>query len=93
YTPVDIETYLPSMIQGDICHGKITPEQLGFNRPFAGMSQYRTIIDKLYLCGASAHPGGFAIGAPGYNAANAIADDFGYAKWWPKFEPRKVVYI
>ncbi|KWV48498.1 hypothetical protein AS156_18685 [Bradyrhizobium macuxiense] len=93
YTPVDIETYLPSMIQGDICHGKITPEQLGFNRPFAGMSKYRTIIDKLYLCGASAHPGGFAIGAPGYNAANAIADDLGYMKWWPAFEPRKVVYI
>jgi phytoene dehydrogenase-like protein len=91
YTPPDMEAYLPDMINGDICQGKICPEQLGYNRPWRGMSQYRTFIDKLYLCGSSAHPGGFAIGGPGYNAANAIAEDCGFAKWWPQFEPRKVV--
>ncbi len=90
YTPPDIEAFLPDMINGDITQGKICPEQLGFNRPWAGMSQYRTFIDKLYLCGSSAHPGGFAIGGPGYNAANAIADDCGFAKWWPKFDPNKL---
>ncbi len=91
YTPKDIEEYLPDMINGDICQGKICPEQLGYNRPWPGMSRYRTFIDRLYLCGASAHPGGHAHGAPGYNAANAIAEDLGIAKWWPPFEPRKVV--
>ena len=91
YTPKDIEEYLPDMIGGDICQGKMCPEQLGYNRPWPGMSRYRTFIDRLYLCGASAHPGGHATGAPGYNAANAIAEDLGIAKWWPPFEPRKVV--
>ena len=91
YTPKDIEEYLPDMINGDICQGKICPEQLGYNRPWAGMSDCRTFIDKLYLCGAAVHPGGHAHGAPGYNGANAIAEDLGIAKWWPPFEPRKVV--
>jgi len=90
YTPTDIEACLPDMINGDICQGMICPDQLGYNRPWPGMSQYRTFIDNLYLCGSSAHPGGFAIGAPGYNAANAIAADLGLAKWWPPFEPRKM---
>ena len=91
YTPKDIEEYLPDMIGGDICQGKMCPEQLGYNRPWPGMSRYRTFIDRLYLCGASAHPGGHATGAPGYNAANAIAEDLGIVKWWPPYAPRKVV--
>lgn len=90
YTPKDIEEYLPDMINGDICQGKICPEQLGWNRPWPAMSRYRTPVEKLYLCGSSAHPGGHATGAPGYNAANAIAEDLGIAKWWPPFQPRKV---
>ena len=91
YSPKDIEEYLPDMVSGDICQGKICPEQLGYNRPWPGMSGYRTFIDRLYLCGAAAHPGGHATGAPGYNAANAIAEDLGIAKWWPPYDPRKVV--
>jgi len=93
YTPKDIEEYLPDMIGGDICQGKMCPEQLGYNRPWPGMSRYRTFIDGLYLCGSSAHPGGHATGAPGYNAANAIAEDLGVAKWWPRYEPRRVVSL
>ena len=91
YTPKDIEEYLPDMVSGDICQGKVCPEQLGYNRPWPGMSQYRTFIDKLFLCGSAAHPGGHAIGGSGYNAANAIAESLGVAKWWPAYEPRKIV--
>ena len=91
YSPKDIEEYLPDMVSGDICQGKICPEQLGYNRPWPGMSRYRTFIDKLYLCGAAAHPGGHATGGPGYNAANAIAEDLGIVKWWPPYDPRKIV--
>jgi phytoene dehydrogenase-like protein len=91
YTPKDIEEYLPDMVNGDICQGKLCPEQIGYNRPWPGMSNYRTFIDKLYLCGASTAHGGHATGAPGYNAANAIAEDLGVVKWWPPYEPRKVV--
>ncbi len=93
YTPKDIEEFLPDMISGDVCQGKICPEQLGYNRPWPGMSRYRTFVDRLYLCGSSAHPGGHATGAPGYNAANAIAEDLGIAKWWPAYEPRKIVLL
>lgn len=91
YTPKDIEEYLPDLVNGDICQGKMCPEQMGYNRPWAGMGNYRTFIDQLYLCGASAAHGGHATGAPGYNAANAIAEDLGVAKWWPPYEPRKIV--
>ena len=91
YTPKDVEEYLPDMVNGDICQGKICTEQLGYNRPWPGMSRYRTFIDGLYLCGASTHPGGHAVAACGYNAANAIAEDLGIAKWWPRFEPSRVV--
>jgi phytoene dehydrogenase-like protein len=79
------------MIEGDICQGKICPEQLGYSRPWPGMSQYRTPISGLYLCGASTHPGGMAIGGSGYNAANAIADGIGVKKWWPAYDARKAV--
>jgi phytoene dehydrogenase-like protein len=91
YTPKDIEEYLPDLVSGDICQGKICPEQLGYNRPWPGMSQYRTFIENLYLCGAASHPGGHATGGPGYNAANAIAENLGIAKWWPPYDPRKIV--
>ncbi|MFC6951088.1 phytoene desaturase family protein [Paraburkholderia dipogonis] len=93
YTPVDIEACIPDMMNGDICQGKVCPEQSGFNRPWAGMSQYRTCIDGLYLCGASSHPGGLAVGGPGYNAANAIAEDLKIEKWWPQYDATKIVTI
>jgi phytoene dehydrogenase-like protein len=66
-TPLDLErTY--GLTEGNIFHGDLTLEQLFFNRPVAGWSQYRTPIAGLYLCGAGAHPGGGVTGAPGYNA-------------------------
>jgi phytoene dehydrogenase-like protein len=91
YSPKDIEEYLPDLVSGDICQGKICPEQLGFNRPWPGMSRYRTPIEKLYLGGACTHPGGHAHGGPGYNAANAIAEDLGIIKWWPSYDPLRIL--
>jgi phytoene dehydrogenase-like protein len=41
-----------------------------------GTAQYRTGIPGLYLCGASTYPGGGVHGACGYNAFQAIAEDF-----------------
>ena len=87
YSPKDIEEHLPDMINGDICQGQICVDQLGDRRPWPGMANYRTPIDRFYLCGASTHPGGHAIGGPGYNAANVIADDLGVEKWWAPYRP------
>ena len=41
------------------------------------ISNYRTEIDGLYLCGPSAFPGGGVHAACGYNAYKKIAEDFG----------------
>jgi phytoene dehydrogenase-like protein len=44
-------------------------------RPVPGWADYRTPLRGLYLCGASAHPGGGVMGAAGRNAAQAILQD------------------
>lgn len=73
-TPLDLErTY--GLTEGNIFHGDLNLEQLFFNRPVAGWSQYRTPIAGLYLCGAGAHPGGGVTGAPGHNAARQVLRD------------------
>ena len=59
-----------------------TGAELEFFRPIPDLSQYKTPIDKLYMCGACTHPGGGFIGAPGFNAANIIAEDLNIEKWW-----------
>jgi phytoene dehydrogenase-like protein len=55
---------------------------MGYLRPNQECSQYRTPVRNLYLGGASVAPGGMVIFGPGYNCANAIAEDFGIDKWW-----------
>ena len=40
-------------------------------RPVPGLGRADTPIDRLFLAGASAHPGGGVHGAPGANAARA----------------------
>lgn len=44
-----------------------------------GTAQYRTGVDRLYLCGAATFPGGGVHGACGYNAYQAIAEDLDLA--------------
>ena len=79
-TPLDLErTY--GLTEGNIFHGDLNLEQLFFNRPVAGWSQYRTPIAGLYLCGAGAHPGGGVTGAPGHNAAHQVLRDSKKGKW------------
>ena len=79
-TPLDLErTY--GLTEGNIFHGDLTLEQLFFNRPVAGWSQYRTPIDGLYLCGAGAHPGGGVTGAPGHNCAQQVIRDLKKGKF------------
>jgi phytoene dehydrogenase-like protein len=74
-TPLDLErTY--GLTEGNIFHGDLRLEQLFFMRPVSGWSQYRTPIDRLYLCGAGAHPGGGVTGAPGHNAAHKVLRDW-----------------
>jgi phytoene dehydrogenase-like protein len=82
YTPLDISEKLTNMVRGDWMVGRICEENLMGNRPTSLMSQYKTPIEGLYLCGSTTHPHGFITFGPGYNALQAIADDFGLEKWW-----------
>jgi phytoene dehydrogenase-like protein len=81
YTPRDIPRYNPNMVNGAIRMGAFIPSQLGVNRPHPLLADYRTPIEGLYLAGSSNHGGG-ANGAPGYNAANIIAQDLQLKRAW-----------
>jgi phytoene dehydrogenase-like protein len=70
-TPLDIERTF-GMTRGDICHGRLEPDQLFSARPHPEAAQYGTPVPGLYLCGSGAHPGGGVTGAPGRNAAKMI---------------------
>ncbi len=73
-TPEDIEAEI-GITEGNIFHGELTLDQLLFNRPVPGFSQYRAPVSGLYLCGSSTHPGGGVMAAPGANAAREILRD------------------
>jgi phytoene dehydrogenase-like protein len=57
---------------GNFAHGLIQPSQWWDKRPVEGLAGYKTPLENLYLCGASAHPGPGVTCIPGYNAANMV---------------------
>jgi phytoene dehydrogenase-like protein len=73
-TPLDLEREW-GLSEGNIFQGELTLEQLFFLRPAPGWAQYKTPIDRLYMCGSATHPGGGIMGAPGRNAAMRILAD------------------
>jgi phytoene dehydrogenase-like protein len=75
-TPLDLERDW-GLSEGNIFQGELTLEQLFFLRPAPGWAQYRTPVDRLYMCGSATHPGGGIMGAPGRNAAMKILSDTG----------------
>lgn len=81
-TPADIPNKFANMVHGSYKQGAYHPLQMGYLRPNQDCSQYRTPVKNLYLGGASVAPGGMVLFGPGYNCANAIAEDFGIQKWW-----------
>jgi len=70
-TPADIESEY-HVRGGHWHHGEMTIDQSFMMRPVHGAAQYDTPITGLFLCGASAHPGGGITGLPGRNAARRI---------------------
>ena len=82
FTPRDVEALNINMRQGAVRMGAYVPEQLGINRPHPSLPGSRTPVEGLYLCGSSSGNGGGVNGAPGYIAANAIADDLALTRTW-----------
>ncbi len=58
--------------EGQPYHAEVALDQALWMRPLPELSQYRTPIQGLWLCGPAAHPGGGIAGAAGYNCAQAI---------------------
>src|SRR5207253_7464154 len=74
-TPVDLEAANPNLVGGDLGGGSSALDQQLVFRPATGWFRHATPVKGLYLCSASAHPGGGVHGMAGRNAAaRAIKD-------------------
>jgi phytoene dehydrogenase-like protein len=71
FTPPKLEAANSNLVGGAINSGTAQIHQQLVFRPTPGLARPETPIDRLYLCGASAHPGGGVHGAAGANAAAA----------------------
>lgn len=69
--PDDLAAHNSSLLGGAIGGGTSAIHQELFLRPVPGLGRADTVIDRLYLCSSSAHPGGGVHGGPGANAARA----------------------
>ncbi|WP_375481295.1 phytoene desaturase family protein [uncultured Jatrophihabitans sp.] len=70
-SPADLHAHDGNLVHGAVGGGSAAIHQQLFLRPVPGLGRAETVIDGLYLAGASAHPGGGVHGAPGGNAAAA----------------------
>ncbi|MCG8916542.1 NAD(P)/FAD-dependent oxidoreductase [Actinokineospora sp. PR83] len=69
--PADLERANPSLVEGAINQGTSGIHQQLIFRPTPGLSRPDTVVENLFLAGASAHPGGGVHGSAGANAARA----------------------
>jgi phytoene dehydrogenase-like protein len=83
-TPVSLQQANANLKHGAINAGTTQLHQQLVFRPVPGLGGAATPIDRLFLAGASAHPGGGVHGGPGANAAAAAlarAGISGRARW------------
>ena len=74
--PADLELADANLVGGAVGGGTTALHQQLVFRPLPGLGRADTVIDRLYLASAAAHPGGGVHGGPGANAARAaIARD------------------
>jgi len=73
-TPVDLEQQY-GLSGGHPLHAEQGLDQFFVWRPLLGHARYRIALERLYLCGSGAHPGGGITGGPGQNAAREILRD------------------
>ncbi|MEU5696813.1 NAD(P)/FAD-dependent oxidoreductase [Actinosynnema sp. NPDC020468] len=69
--PAELEETNRSLVGGSINQGTAALHQQLVFRPTPGLGRADTPVDRLFLAGSSAHPGGGVHGAAGANAARA----------------------
>ncbi|WP_433802137.1 phytoene desaturase family protein [Actinomycetospora sp. CA-084318] len=69
--PDELQRQNPGLIRGALMAGTASPHQQLVFRPTPGLGRPDTVVDRLFLAGASAHPGGAVHGGPGAAAARA----------------------
>lgn len=74
-TPPDLEAENPNLVGGDLGAGSGALDQQLIFRPVPGWFRYATPVRGLYLCSASAHPGGGVHGMVGRNCAHRVLAD------------------
>ncbi|MDP9075107.1 MAG: NAD(P)/FAD-dependent oxidoreductase [Actinomycetota bacterium] len=79
-TPTDLERENPNLVGGDIGSGSSAMDQQLVFRPVPGWFRYATPVKGLYLCSASAHPGGGVHGMVGRNCARRVLLDACFQK-------------
>jgi phytoene dehydrogenase-like protein len=70
-SPAVLQQQNPALVGGAVNGGTAQLHQQLVFRPVPGLGGAATTIDRLYLAGSSAHPGGGVHGGPGANAARA----------------------
>jgi phytoene dehydrogenase-like protein len=70
-SPAQLEDADANLVGGAINGGTANLHQQLVFRPVPGLGGAETVVDRLYLAGSSAHPGGGVHGGPGHNAALA----------------------
>jgi phytoene dehydrogenase-like protein len=73
-TPLDLEREL-GLLRGNVMHVEMALDGMFAWRPLPELAGYRGPVDRLYLCGASTHPGGGVFGASGRSAARVLLKD------------------
>ncbi len=74
-TPDDLQGDNPNLVGGDLGAGSSALDQQLVFRPVPGWFRYATPVKGLYLCSASAHPGGGVHGMVGRNCARRVLAD------------------
>jgi phytoene dehydrogenase-like protein len=69
--PAELEAENDNLVGGALAGGTSAIHQQLFLRPVPGLGRADTVVDRLFLASASAHPGGGVHGGPGANAARA----------------------
>jgi phytoene dehydrogenase-like protein len=77
FAPPDLEAMNANLVGGDLGGGSAHMDHELIFRPVFPYFRYRTPVRGVYLCSASAHPGGGVHGACGFNAAHAAWQDCG----------------